>query len=86
MFDCWQFILMPVLFLGLQFKKYFNILIANILLFSFQATSMYIKNISFGVLDGNSFIGMIYSIDVLIMVILYFAYANINKKEKGGKE
>lgn len=45
MFDCWQFILMPMLFLGLQFKKYFNILIANILLFSFQATSMYIKNI-----------------------------------------
>ena len=85
-FDIWQLLIMPIIFLGKDFKKYFNIFIAIILLFSFQVISMYIKNMEFGILDGNSFVGMIYSLDVLIMIVLFFAYQNISVKDNNIKE
>ena len=82
-FDIWQVILMPIIFLNKEFKKWLNVIIANILLFGFQIISMYTKNIEFGVLGDSILVGAIYSIDVLIMLILYFAYANvINNKDK----
>lgn len=82
-FDIWQVILMPIIFLNKEFKKWLNVIIANILLFGFQIISMCTKNIEFGVLGDSILVGAIYSIDVLIMLILYFAYANvINNKDK----
>lgn len=87
-FDIWQVIVMPILFLNKEFKKWLNVIIANVLLFAFQIISMYTKNIEFGVLGDSVLIGAIYSIDVLIMLVLYFAYANVinNDKEKEVKE
>lgn len=81
-FDIWQGFIMPIIFLNKEWRKYFNIVIANVCLFAFQAISMYAKNIDFGVLGASLLIDIIYSIDVLIMIVLYFAYANINIKEK----
>lgn len=82
-FDIWQVIIMPIIFLNKEFKKYLNIVIANILLFGFQIISMYTKDIEFGVLGDSILVGTIYSIDVFIMIVLYFAYANvINNKDK----
>lgn len=85
-FDVWQFIGMPMLFLGKQWKSYWKIILANILLFGFQAISMITKNIDFGILGNSVLIGIIFSIDVLIMVILYYAFANIIKINKQNKE
>lgn len=85
-FDIWQGILMPIVFLNKEFKKYLNIIIGNVLLFAFQAVSMYVKNINFGVLGDSVLIGVIYSIDVLIMILLYFGYANILNRSHNDKE
>ena len=58
---------------------------ANVLLVGFQAISMYIKNTDFGDLYNSTLFALIYSIDVLLMIILYYSYANlirINKEQK----
>lgn len=81
-FDVWQFIVMPILFLGKQWKSYWKVALANVLLFVFQAVSMYAKNLNFGVLGDSVLVGAIYSIDVFLMLILYFAYANLINLKK----
>lgn len=81
-FDIWQMVLMPMAFLNKQVKKYCNIIVANILLISFQIVSMYVKNLGVNVLSENLVSETIYGIDILIMLILHYAYANlINDKE-----
>lgn len=80
-FDMWQFIIMPIVFLKKDFKKYINIVIANVLLVAFQVVSLYIKNIDFGILGDSILTGTIFSIDVLLMILLYFAYSNILKND-----
>ena len=85
-FDIWQFILMPIVLLNKDWRKYFNIIIANVLLFGFQALSMYIKNIKFSVLGDTLLIDMIYSIDILIMLILFFAYSETKANEINNKK
>lgn len=94
-FDIWQGILMPILFLNKDFKKYPNIIIGNILLIVFQLVSMYVKNIQTSIVyDSGILISSIFGIDILLMIILYFAYSNIisncenilNNKDKVGTE
>lgn len=86
-FDIWQFIIMPAIFLSKQFKKYLNIIIANVSLIVFQLISMYVKDIEIGTILGDSvLVGTIYSIDILLMVILYFAYVNIISKDNNHKD
>lgn len=78
-FDVWQFIGMPMLFLGKKWKEYWKILVANVLLVAFQAISIYIKNTDFGELYNSTLVGTIYGIDITIMVILYYGYSNFIK-------
>ena len=82
--DVWQVILMPFVFVIKERKKYKNILIANILLLVFQFVSAIVKNVDIVVMSNNrSLIAAIFSIDVILMVLLYFGYANlISRKEK----
>lgn len=75
-FDVWQGIAMPILFLGKQYKKYWKVLVANVLLVLFQLVSVYIKNTNFYELYDSNLFAIIYGIDVVIMVVLYYAYAN----------
>jgi hypothetical protein len=82
-FDIWSVIIFPVILLWKNKNKMINILIGNILLFAFQLISMFTKNIGVGLLGDSILEGAIFSIDVILMIILHYAYANIiNKKEK----
>ena len=81
-FDLWQFVIMPALFTIRTPKKHWNILIANVLLVFFQAVSMFIKNIKIGVLtEQGVLISTIFSIDVLLMLIIYYGYSNVIRKK-----
>ena len=81
-FDFWQFIIMPALFTIKTPKRHWFVLIGNVLLFSFQAISMFVKNIKIGVLTSEGvLISIIFSIDVLLMLILYYGYSNVIKKK-----
>lgn len=79
-FDIWQGILFPMLLIGKQFKQYWKIGLANILLMAFQLLSMFIKNINSIILGESVLIGTIFSIDIWLMLILYFCYSNIIKE------
>lgn len=84
-FDIWQGFILPAIFIGKEYKKYWKILVANVLLFAFQACSFFIKNIHSAILGESTLIGLIFSIDVFIMILLYYCYCNISKKgEKNG--
>ena len=85
-FDLWQVIGMQMVFLRKNVRKYINIPIANVLLFVFQFISMIAKNIGFTVLGESVLEGAIYSIDVILMILLYYAYSNviIRKEKKDG--
>ena len=81
-FDFWQFIIMPALFTIRKPKKHWNILIANVLLIVFQVVSMFVKNIRIGILTQEGvLISTIFSIDVLLMLILYYGYSNVIRKK-----
>lgn len=75
-FDIWQGIGMPILLLGKKYKKYWRVLVANILLLAFQLISVYIKNTDFYTLYNSVLFSAIYGIDVLIMVVLFYLYSN----------
>lgn len=76
-FDIWQLVLFPAVLIGKNFKKYWRVLLANILLMAFQLISMYIKSIDDIILGKSVLVGTIFSIDIFIMLILYYAYSNI---------
>lgn len=81
--DVWQVILMPFVFVIKEKKKYKNILIANILLVAFQFLSLIAKNVGLIVMSNDgALVAAIYSIDVLLMVLLYFGYSNIIKRKE----
>ena len=81
-FDIWQSIIIHIIFLNNQYKKYYRIIVAIILLLLFQLVSMATKNIKLGMITENGvLISAIFSIDVFIMLILYYAYSN---SKKGG--
>lgn len=81
-FDVWQIIVMPALFTLKNPKKHYKIIISVVLLFAFQAISMFVKNLGFQILDENNgiLISFIYSIDVNIMLCLYYFYSNLKEK------
>lgn len=85
-FDIWQAIIMPTVFLIKTPKKLFNILIGNILVVIFQFISLITKNINVGFLGESVLVGNIFAIDVIIMVLLYFAYANLITLKKEDKQ
>ena len=82
--DVWQLIGMPFVFILKDRKKYKNVIIANVLLLIFQFASAIIKNVDIVVMSNDrALIASIFSIDVILMVLLYFGYSNlIKRKEK----
>lgn len=81
-FDIWQGIIMPIIFVWKKKKRIPYIFLANGLLIIFQLMSMFAKNISIGIITNNGvLITTIYSIDVALMIFLYYFYANIIRKE-----
>lgn len=84
-YDIWQMVGMPFVLSCFNIKKLFNIVIGNVLLVAFQIISMYTKNLGLNLLGSNLVIDTIYGIDVIIMLALYYAYANLIKTKKGEK-
>lgn len=82
--DVWQLICMPFVFVIKEKSKYKNVIIANVLLLIFQFSSAIIKNVNIEVMSNDrALIASIFSIDVILMVLLYFGYSNlISRKEK----
>lgn len=84
-FDCWQMIILPIIFLGKRYKEYYKIILANILLIIFQAVSLLTKNLGLTfVVSNGMLITFIYCIDITIMLLLYCLYAILIKTKKGG--
>lgn len=83
-FDIWQVIVMPCLFTLKNTKRHFYVILGNLLVLIFQSTSLFVKNLSFEIVTENGLlIGIIYSIDVTIMYVLYYLYSNFYiRKEK----
>lgn len=72
---------LPVYFLGKQYKKYWQVLIAWLLTFLFQFISLITKNISLVKVSDTLFIGIIYMIDLYLMCLLYYLYRNYQKEQ-----
>ena len=83
-FDCWQMILMPMIFVWKNKKRFWRIILGNALLIIFQVVSMFVKNINIGIVTNNGvLVSTIYSIDIALMILLYYFYSNIIlRKEK----
>ena len=83
LFDLWQTVIMQAVFTIKTPRKHYKIILSNLLLVLFQAVSMFVRNLGFQVLNeaDGILISFIYSIDVTIMLVLYYLYSNI-KKEK----
>lgn len=82
-FDIWQVVIMPCVFTIKTPKRHWAVLIGNIMVFVFQAISLITRNLSFGIVTENGLlIGIIYSTDVTLMLILYYLYSNISKEKE----
>ena len=82
-FDFWQVIIMPCLFLYNNPKRVWIIALANILLIIFQIISLITKNLGAKiVLENGLLVGIIYSIDVSIMLFMYYLYSNQIKQKR----
>lgn len=80
-FDIWQGFIMPAIFTIKTPKKHWMIVVGNVLLFLFQSISMVTKNIEYGIITADDLVtSMIFSIDVLLMTVLYFAYVNLRER------
>lgn len=79
--DLWQVIIMPVIFTWKNKRLHYNIAIGNVLLIIFQLISMYIKNINSLIVSNEGvLISAIFSIDVILMILLYYGYVNVRKE------
>lgn len=83
-FDIIHFIILPMIFIGKPNKKYWNVLIGNILNILFQVISLITKNVKLTFFDNNTLIALILSIDLYIMLILYYLYSNLKGDRKMG--
>ena len=84
-FDIWQGIVMPCVFTIRTPKKHWNVIFGNILVMIFQLVSMFVKNIGIKIMTGESvLVTIIFSLDVFIMVILYYLYSNVKGGYKNG--
>ena len=84
-YDVWQVILFPLLIVVREPKKILNIVFANVAVIVFQLISMYVKDTNVLEMYDSVLVSMVYGLDVLIMLILYYAYMNLNNLKKGGK-
>ena len=74
-FDVWQIILMPMLFSWQNKKRYIWVILGNIMIFVFQLLSALARNIGIKIItDDGILISAIFSIDVILMAILYYCY------------
>lgn len=80
-FDLWLLVLLPIVLLGKQYKRYWNALLGLVFNFAFQLLSVLVKNIGIVNVGETYFIGLIYAIDVYLMLFLYYLYRNFTKKE-----
>ena len=80
-FDIWQLLIMPSIFTIKETKKHWNVVIGIALIFAFQVISMFAKNLEFVIMGDNVLIGAIFSIDVFLMIMLYYAYMNVRKRK-----
>ena len=81
--DIWQGIILPTIFVWKEKKRIPFVFLGNFLLVIFQLISMYVKNIDIGIItDNGALISTIFSLDVVIMIMLYYLYSNTIRKEK----
>jgi len=77
LFDILIMFVLPFILLEKKWKSVLLIIIGNIFLLLFQLISMFVKNLEIVFVDTHTFlIGIIYSIDIYIMVFLYYLYRN----------
>lgn len=82
-YDFWQGILMPIVFIGKDRKRIWFVFAGNALLIIFQMVSMFVKNIGIGILINNGLVvSWIFCVDVLIMILLYYFYSNLLKRKE----
>lgn len=83
-FDIWQMFIMPAIFIGKDFKQYWKILLGVALLLVFQVISLFIKNLAIHTATSINglVVSLIYSLDITIMLVLYFLYAYFIKIKK----
>ena len=74
--------ILPIILVGKNYKKYFEILIAIVLSFAFQFISLIVKNLAITIIDESTFISLIFGIDVYLMFFLYYLYRNYQKEKK----
>ena len=85
-FDVWQGIILPTIFVWKRKRRIPCILLGNFLLILFQLMSMFVKNIDIGIItEKGALISTIFSIDIVIMIMLYYLYSNIRKEKSHGK-
>ena len=80
--DIWVMFGLPIVLLNKRWREYYKTIVAFILILVFQVVSLLTKNISITFIDETYFIGLIYMIDLYIMCLLYYLYANYNKENK----
>lgn len=80
-FDIWQMFIMNMIFLGKNYRKYIRIFIGAVLLILFQIISLIIKDIGIKTIGDSILEEIIFSIDIIIMEILYLAYTITKRKE-----
>lgn len=83
-FDIWQMFIMPAVFIGKEWKQYWKIIVGVCLLLLFQVISLFIRNLAITVVvNSGVLVTAIYSIDITIMLVLYFLYSYLIKLKKG---
>lgn len=81
--DLWQVVVMPCVFTVKEPRRHWIVLFGNVIAFVFQVISLLTKNLSFGIVTDYGLVtGIIYSIDVTLMFILYYFYSNISKRKE----
>ena len=84
-FDVWQGIIMPCLFTLKSPNRHKFVILGNGLLLVFQMVSIFVKDIDYIIVtDYGLLTGIIYSLDVLLMIFIYYLYSNVlaQRKEK----
>lgn len=90
LFDLLSGFIVPFILVFKTNKKYFRIIIAYVLNCGFQAISVAVRNLNpFEIANGSLFVELLLTLDVLIMIVLYYLYTlykNIKKREVGNNE
>lgn len=84
LFDIWQMVILQIIFVHKCHKKYYKVFIALVMLLAFQIFSLITKDIGFKTLTENTMTSILFSIDIIIMEILYYAYENLKIQNKKG--